>query len=890
MSNRAGWASIRGCAARSTLCRLITSCLALAAPGLAHAQAPPDPAPVAAAPLAAPLTAPLKPTAPVLGAVRTEHAPSIDGKLDDEAWQKAPPQTAFTQNFPDEGQPPTERTEMRVLYDDAAVYIAVRCFDAQPDKIVARLTRRDRDIEADKVTVDISSKNDFRTAYHFEVNAAGRQLDGTRSNDTTFSTDWDGIWFSGVTRDAEGWTAEFEIPLIALRYSGETTSFGFQVRRYLPRRQEVDEWSYVPRSSQGEVSYYGKLEGLTGLRAKRLLQIAPYDSRSVTVRRKQGALDGTETGGNFGADAKIGLTSALTLDATINPDFGTVEVDQVVLNLTTVETYFPEKRPFFVEGADLFSTPFQLFYSRRVGKSPEAPTLADGVEVVEPAPSGRILGAVKLTGLVTDKLSVGVLAALTDSQDTTINRGGGGRDEKLLVDPFTNFGVLRLQQQIGASSAIGVMATSVNRFEDANKEAPRPGDVCPTPHYGLLDVGAPVDGRCTNDAYTGGADARLRTDDQAYGISGQVIGSTLDKGPDRINFDGTHIKPGELGWGVQAELGKYGGEHWLYRLAYSYMSPTLEINDAGFNGAANDQLFHSMLTLRSTKPVLGMRDASALLGLVYEDIPLTGAPNGRFAYLNINATLPNFWTVYGHFIPYYLPYYNNREPRDGAELEVGAGWLASGTLKTDTSKSVIVGLAGFIEHTKRGIATNGSVTVNIRPASNVELDVISSGSWSYGDPRWISTTALPDGSRDYLFRDLDARSWDLLLRGTWTFSPTLSLQMYAQLYLDRGHYGRGSIVNGAGARPRLEQDAFRDVASAPVYDDDFRDSALNVNAFFRWEFLPGSALWFVYTRNQLNQPYDVAEGPGRVRFDKLVGPSTDVFLVKLSYLWEPLRS
>jgi uncharacterized protein DUF5916/cellulose/xylan binding protein with CBM9 domain len=829
-------------------------------------------------------------SAPSLLAVRTDHPPDIDGKIDEDVWQKAPPQTSFTQNFPDERQAPTERTELRVLYDDAAVYVAVRCFDAHPEQIVARLTRRDRDIESDKVTVDISSKNDRRTAYHFEINAAGRQLDGTRSNDTDFSTDWDGIWYSAVTRDNQGWTAELAIPLIALRYSGDTTSFGFQVRRYLQRRQEIDEWAYVPRSSQGEVSYYGKLDALTGLHAKRLLQIAPYDSRSVTVRRKQPPLNGTDTGGNFGADVKLGLTSALTLDATINPDFGTVEVDQVVLNLSTVETYFPEKRPFFVEGADLFSTPFQLFYSRRIGKSPEDPTLADGVNVVAAPPVGQILGAVKLTGLVTERLSIGVLDAVTASQDTVINRGQGGRDEKLLVDPLANFGVLRLQRRLGESSSIGVLGTSVNRFEQANQETPVSGDACPIPHFGIQAIGAPVAGRCTNDAYTGGADLRLRTADQAFGASGQVIGSLLDKGPDRINPDGTTIKPGELGWGVMAEAGKYGGEHLLFRLSYSYMTPTLEINDAGFNGAANDQLLNWMVTLRSTTPLLGFRDVALTLGGVYETIPLTGAPNGRFGYINWAATLPNFWTLSAHLIPYYLPYYNNREPRDGAQLETGPAYLYSGTLKTDTSKPVIFALSGFLEKTRRGYASTGNVTVNIRPASNVELDVISNGSWSYGDPRWLSTTPATGGSRDYLFRDLDSRSWDVLLRGTWTFSPTLSLQLYAQLFLDAGHYGKTTTINASGPYPRLDNKNFLSVTDPAGTDNDFRDSALNVNAFFRWEFRPGSALWLVYTRNQLNTAYDVMEGQGRLRFDRLDGPSTDVFLVKLSYLWEPLRS
>ncbi|HMG56920.1 MAG TPA: DUF5916 domain-containing protein, partial [Kofleriaceae bacterium] len=202
----------------------------------------------------------------------------------------------------------------------------------------------------------------------------------------------------------------------------------------------------------------------------------------------------------------------------------------------------------------------------------------------------------------------------------------------------------------------------------------------------------------------------------------------------------------------------------------------------------------------------------------------------------------------------------------------------------------IFSLYWFIQSTVRGLSTNGTATLNIRPASNIELDVISDASWTYGDPRLVGIAPGAGGARTYLFQDRDSRSWDILLRGTWTFSPSLSLQVYGQLFLDSGHYGQATTITGTGLYPRLDVKDFQPAAMPTGTDNDFRDSALNVNAFFRWEFLPGSALWLVYTRNQGNLPFDPAEGVGRLRFDKLNGPSTDVFLVKLSYLWEPLKS
>ncbi|HWE31622.1 MAG TPA: DUF5916 domain-containing protein, partial [Polyangia bacterium] len=287
-----------------------------------------------------------------LHATRITVPPKIDGRLDDPAWKEVRPDTRFTQNFPDEGRPPSQRTELYVGYDDRALYIAVRAWDSDARGIVERLTRRDRDSDADKIIIDISSKNDRLTAYHFDVNVSGVLADGVHFNDTDYSGDWDGLWLGAAHRDANGWSAELAIPFQTLRYEGRRTEFGFEVRRLIQRRQETDEWAYVPRAARGEVSYYGTLDGLAGLHATRLFQIVPYLAAGVYVRSSQdpALINGTQLYGNIGADLKVGLTPALTLDATINPDFGQVEADQVVLNLSTFELFFPEKRPFFLEG------------------------------------------------------------------------------------------------------------------------------------------------------------------------------------------------------------------------------------------------------------------------------------------------------------------------------------------------------------------------------------------------------------------------------------------------------------------------------------------------------------------------------------------------------------
>ncbi|HEX9104251.1 MAG TPA: DUF5916 domain-containing protein, partial [Polyangia bacterium] len=474
-----------------------------------------------------------------LHATRTTTPPVIDGRLDDATWQEVRPDRRFTQNFPDEGKPPSQHTDLYVAYDDRALYIAVRAWDTDPHGIVERLTRRDRDTDADKVTIDISSKNDRITAYHFDVNVSGVLADGVRFNDTDYSGDWDGLWLGAAHRDDHGWSAELLIPLKTLRYEGARTEFGFQVRRLVERRQEVDEWAYTPRAARGEVSYYGVLDGLAGLHATRLFQIVPYLAAGVYLRSNQdpATLNGTQLYGNIGADLKIGLTPALTLDATINPDFGQVEADQVVLNLTTFEVFFPEKRPFFLEGVDVFATPLSLFYSRRIGHAPALPS-SDEYNALEVQQPGRIYAAAKLSGLVARRLTIGVLDAITaESSSTAARADEPTRSFRISTEPLSNYAVLRLKRDILARSYVGVMATAVNRFEQPYREAPTAGDLCP-------DGNTPsAHGRCTHDGYSGAVDFNVRTGDGDWGALGQVAATVLAGGPARTVPDGTVLGP-----------------------------------------------------------------------------------------------------------------------------------------------------------------------------------------------------------------------------------------------------------------------------------------------------------------------------------------------------------
>lgn len=825
--------------------------------------------------------------APTLPAVRTETPPQIDGKLDDLVWRKAWVDPNFTQNFPDEGKPPTQRTEMRVLYDDTAVYVAIRSFDTEPQKINARLTRRDRDIDSDKVAVSISSKNDRASAYQFQVNAAGVQVDGIRFNDTEFATEWDGRWYSATSRDKLGWIAELKIPLVTLRYNGDVSTFGFQVRRSIPRRGEIVEWSYVPRTARGEVSYYGAITGMSGLDAKRLFEVLLYDTRRFTSRRNQ-AFEGTTQSSDIGADFKVGITPALTLNGTINPDFGTVEVDQVILNLSTVEAYFPEKRPFFQEGSELFATPYTLFYTRRVGATPPGAILGGTSELLEPPPSGRIWGAMNMSGLLTKRTSFALLAALTARRDVTIRRAPGEAPEKLLVDPLTNFGVLRLRREFGTNSSIGLLATSVNRFEPKDEAAPQPGDLCPVPYSTAFTTLIPPTsnkGRCTNDAYTAGIDGKLRTSDGEWGASGQVAGSLIMHGPKRQVPDGSVIGSGSRGFATVLEAGRYGGEHWLYTVGYRAASPRFQINDAGFLANANFHELGGSLSWRTTKPTRAFQSASVKFDLKHRrDWKLLD--NTYFsADLSTTLQLKNLWSVTVGGYPF-LKYVENRETRDGARTQRNNGYFAYLDMATNRAKAAVFSLSAYTFSVFDGRQTNeASATLSLRPIPALELDLITAGGLTTDYPRSRGVTDNGDGSRTYLFNDLRYESLDVTMRGTYTFTRKLTLQAYVQTFLTSGEYSNPEEITASGVRPLLRLEDF--VPSAMPARPGFRDGAVNVNLFLRWEYLPLSAIWLVFTHNQGQTGFDpMVEGEPRLRFDRFSnGPATDVLLLKLTYLW-----
>ena len=821
-------------------------------------------------------------------ATRVTEPPVLDGRLDDAAWTAVRPDDRFTQNFPDEGRPPTERTEVRVIYDDRALYIAVRCHDREPAKIVERLTRRDRETDADKIAVDVDSHGDRTDAYHFEVNVSGVLTDAQRFNDTDYNPDWDGLWNAITARDPGGWTVEMEIPWRTLRFAGGEPVMGLQIRRSLQRRQEIDEWAYTPRTLRAEVSRYGQLVGVRGLGPARLVQVQPYLAAGLTIQSGSGADDKTVITPNGGVDLKIGLNSNLTLDATFNPDFGQVEADQVVLNLTTFEVFYPEKRPFFLEGADLFATPLKQFYTRRVGRAPPAAYLNDGEVLVDDAITGRIWGAAKLSGQIVPHFSIAALDAVTAEQTVAVRRPGASAAERRLVDPLANYAVLRLRSDWN-QSYIGILATAVNRFEPAYAATPDPVvDLCP-------DENSEVKGRCTHDAYTAGLDGRYITANSHWGISAHAVWSRIEHGPTRTLPDGTTIGPGDNGYGLSVVGGKQGGDYILFGLRYEGQSPTLDLNDAGFLRRQNSHFTNGWFVVRSTKP-LGPTLESNWETYAFYRLSWYGDTLERGLGTGGWARFKNFWQIYVGG-GYGFGRYDNRETRDGALTERVGGFWGDLYLRTDPRKALIAETNLHVERVQHGNSFYGDLTLSYRPVPQLELTIIPRVNYTYGDLRYAYRKDAIDGGTRYWFGDLESSSFDVTLRGTYTFTPRLTLQTYAQVFVAAGSYSN-FVVNDAplGACPAgrnpcpagvLPLANFAPAPSSLGASEDFREGAINVNVVLRWEFLPGSTLMAVYTRSQRQPDYDFTiEGRGAPDFRPFrAGPATDVLLVKLSYLW-----
>jgi hypothetical protein len=836
------------------------------------------------------------------------HAQAIDGRGDDPCWQKAEWAGGFIQDDPSSGEAPTEATEFKVMYDDKNVYVLVRCHDSQAGAIERRVARRDT-IDGDYLAVYIDSYFDKRTALGFKVNAAGVKSDVTIAGDSNSQdATWDAIWSAQAAVDAKGWTAELAIPFSQLRFASGDAVFGLQVRRLLYRKQEISSWAHIPKQAPGFVSFFGELQGLKGIRAQHQVEIVPYAVAQTTLSPRQAGnpfADGHSGSLLGGLDGKIGLTSDLTLDFTLNPDFGQVEADPSVVNLTAYETYFQEKRPFFTEGRSIldfrimggdgdFSSD-NLFYSRRIGRAPRFyPETQDG-EFLDMPMTTAILGAFKVTGKTRRGLSLGVLDALTARESAAIAFAGGSRAET--VEPLTNYFMLRAQQDLNqGQTTFGAMFTAVNR--DINDEAL---DFLHRQAYsGGIDLFHSWKNRnyyvWANAVFSrvqGSAAALQRTQTSAVHYFQRPDAGYLDYDPDRTSLSGH---------GGTVEFGRNGGSPLRFSTGVTWRSPGLELNDMGYLSKSDAIMAWGWAGYRISRPTLVFNTLSlnfnAWSGYNFGLEPTFVGGNVSFW-----GQLKNYWSVNAG-INRQGPNVSLSALRGGPALRCDPGWNFWYGVGSDARQRLVVSLSGSLYGAEGGSRQSGGASLSLayQPGSRFSLKVAPGYSFNRNLLQYVATRDAGGESR-YVMGGLDQKTFYVTLRLNYSVTPELSIQFYGQPFIANGRYDAFKRI--VDPRAALFQDRFQPFGGDEIRFDaggneyrvseasgckaysfanpDFNVLELRSNLVLRWEYRPGAALFLVWSQGR-------GDNTGRDEFDLGAGfrdlmrlPSTNVFLVKFTY-------
>lgn len=821
-----------------------------------------------------------------LSARRADEPPVIDGIIGAGEWRGAAASSEFVQKFPREGADPSEATTLRLLYDDDAVYVAFECRQERAP-IVARLARRDSPVPSDSVSVALGTRADGRSAFEFGVNAAGVLSDGVRFNDTAYSAEWDENWQANAAVSDHGWSAELRIPLRILRFAAAADqAWDFQARRYIASRQETIEWQLIPRLSGGEVSRYGKLVGLENLVTSSHWELRPFVVGRLRQAPRPGAAGGAErwaASGSAGLDVKYHPSQGLTLDATFNPDFAQVEADQALLNLRNVEAYLPEKRAFFLEGTDVFATPLQLLYTRRIGLFPEDPgALGDpdfGEEYAalpEPTP---VYGSSKLTGKLGDDWTLGLLQALTAPTELVLT-GPGGRTRRV-VAPLSAFGAARLRHDISDGTHVGLSVTAVRRLEDEATSAtlPRLGaarseKLCPS------GVRVPAQVSCFNDAYVSSVDWRWSSDEEDWVSVGQLTQSVLQGGPPRYVPDGSVVEPNRLGFGAFTQLIKQSG-NFVGDLNLELADRNLDYNDLGY--AERSNLIGWSANLEYRLPRVWPLIESKLHFDYLAARNVAGIDLGTGYYVGTSGKFSNLWE-YALYFGYSTRRFDDREVGNGLALERAPAAGVDLTLTSDRSKAVSFSLNTVSQWILTGANFLGSLELALRPSSALSFELRPTLSHTLGEPRFGAEGAAPG---QYIFGALRATSASLTLRASYAFVPRLTLQMYGQLFLASGDYTSLTELRADGRRPaRLRLSELRPLAGGPGENPDFQEAALNLSVVLYWEYVFGSTLYAVYTRAQeIDESLGLGETPAVGLSTLGRAPSVDTLLLKLAFWW-----
>ena len=862
----------------------------------------------------------------------------VDGKLDEAAWVRATPITDFRQQQPHEGAAASQRTEVRVLYDERALYIGARMFDSLGSRgIIAPVSRRDQLLDSngnngsfnslttDKLVVILDPYHNKIDEAWFEVNPAG-----VRGDQFNGDPSWDPIWEAATRVDSAGWTAEMRIPYSQLRFSRDSLqAWGMQILRYTDRLHEQDMWSFRKLSEAGGAAYYGTLTGLTIGRQPRQLELLPYvESREQFKYAQPGDPYHSNSYGrmNAGADMKYLLTPSLALDATINPDFGQVEVDPATINLSAYETYYQEKRPFFVAGSNAFdfgnfncffcsnTSSLDLYYSRRIGRPPQLNGYVSDIANFADTPDNTtILGAGKVTGRTGNGFTVGLLDAVTGRESARYLTAAGAPEQTQEVEPLTNYFVGRIKKDLNqGATTIGTGFTSTIR---------QLGDTI-------------VSDRLRSHAEEAGLDWNHRWAQRQYSWIGStmfsdVAGSTAVMSatqqssahyfqrPDRRNttdglFDTRYLPNSNSlqGYGFYTRVAKDNG-FWLWETAQNWRSPGYETNDVSFLGRADYKWMNANIGSNWQTPGSWYRDIAWLVG-AQQQFNYDGDRTDAQAQVYYENMFLNYWKVRS-FAIYHPTVLDDRLTRGGPVVMRTGYKFGMLEVSSDARRRAV---ADFTVQVGRGVNSNTHALIlqpalALKPATNVFISLAPTFNADENAAQYVKKVADPTstsfyGNR-YVFAFIKTRTLSFDTRVNWTFNPNLTLQVYAQPFISSGAYSafrefarprtyhkliygqdigtisRTPATPTTSAEYTVDPDGAGPAAPFTFADPDFTFRSLIGNAVLRWEYRPGSTMFFVWTQSRTgfdpNGNFNFGAQNRAIFRDR----PTNVFQVKVNY-------
>ena len=842
----------------------------------------------------------------------TDSPPQIDGLISDQCWDLVEWAGDFIQTQPYENKPPSQETSFKILYDDNNLYVFIRAFDTEPDKISRRISRRDY-FDGDMVEINIDSYYDQQTAFSFTAMASGAKGDEAITQDgNNWDDSWNPVWFLKTSVDAKGWCAEMRIPFSQLRFGNkEVHVWGIQLMRHIFRLEERSTWQFIPKGSPGMVHLFGELHGIKGIKPKRQIELMPYAvAKTERFEKEEGNpfLDGKKSTFSAGLDGKAAITNDLTLDFTFNPDFGQVEADPSEVNLTAFETYFSERRPFFIEGKNIYqfrpsSTIVihnmgadNLFYSRRIGRYPHNyPDLADG-EYADIPEATTILGAMKLSGKTKKGLSIGILESLTANEKATIDNNGDRRKES--VEPLTNYFVGRVQQDFDkGETVLGGIITAVNR-----------------------DITNPALNYLPKEAYTGGIDFIHNWKERTWYINGNAEFSYVKGAKDAIlnlqessaryyqrpdadyvSVDSTRTSLS--GYGATFKFGRSSKKRVQFETSLTLRSPGLEFNDVGY-------MRHSDVIHHGSWVAYYLREPFSIFNNFYLNTNYwmywnySGELLSLFANTNFNSQFKNRWRMNGNFT-WSSESVSTSLLRGGPSFTQPGGLEMSLNFSSDRSKKLDFNAGNY-----HGIGNEDSyryheywLGLNARPLDALSISFDPSISTSNNKLQYVETTDMA-GSPRYLFGTIDQKTVSFTFRLNYTFTPELSLEYYGQPFISAGKYMDFKRITEPDAdrfANRYHQFAQNEIS----FDSNINNYAIDENGdgntdymfdnpnfnfrqfrsnfVVRWEYSPGSTLFLVWSQGRTGSDGDGTFDYGRDMRELFNIKAHNVFLVKFSY-------